>query len=157
MRYPILALISIGNRKILNCVSPLRGCISVKMERFQIKQNVPNLKWTLVIYLYCLRTVSSLLTYCRCSVYNKLFYCFVSLAEIICFTVITMKIITNFTIFQYFRYFNSYVSSEGMSAGWLSTERVTYNLWLCEIRSVAQKNIIEEDRSKDSGSKYTMV
>ena len=47
MRYPILALISIGNRKILNCVSPLRGCFSVKIERFQIKQNVPNLKWTL--------------------------------------------------------------------------------------------------------------
>ena len=44
MIYPILALISIGNRKILNCVSPLRGCFSVKMERFQIKQNVPNLK-----------------------------------------------------------------------------------------------------------------
>ena len=30
--------------KILNCVSPLRGCISVKMDGFQIKQNVPNLK-----------------------------------------------------------------------------------------------------------------
>ena len=34
--------------KILNCVSLLRGCFSVKMERFQIKQNIPNLKWTLV-------------------------------------------------------------------------------------------------------------
>ena len=48
MRYPILALISIGNPKSLNCVSPHRGCFSVKIERFQIKQNVPNLKRTLV-------------------------------------------------------------------------------------------------------------
>ena len=43
MRYPILALISIGNRTILNCVSPLRGRFSVKIERFQIKSNVFNL------------------------------------------------------------------------------------------------------------------
>ena len=48
MIYPILALISIGNLEILNCVSPLRGGFSVKIERFQIKSNVPNLKSTLI-------------------------------------------------------------------------------------------------------------
>ena len=48
MRYPIFALISIGNRpNILNCVSPGAG-YSVKIERFQIKSNVLNLKSTLV-------------------------------------------------------------------------------------------------------------
>ena len=47
MIYPILALISIGNRTILNCVSPLCGRFSVKIERFQIKSNVLNLKSTL--------------------------------------------------------------------------------------------------------------
>ena len=47
MRYPILALISIGNRpRNLNCVSPLRD-FEVKIDRFQIKQNVLNLKLTL--------------------------------------------------------------------------------------------------------------
>ena len=49
MRYPILALISIGNRKWTKktcIVSPLRD-FAVKIERFQIKQNVLNLKWTL--------------------------------------------------------------------------------------------------------------
>ena len=51
MRYPILALISIGNRTILNCVSPLRGRFSVKIERFQIKSNELNLKSTLVYIL----------------------------------------------------------------------------------------------------------
>ena len=43
MRYPILALIDQGD---LNCVSPLRD-FEVKIDRFQIKQNVLNLKWTL--------------------------------------------------------------------------------------------------------------
>ena len=43
MIYPILALISIGNLEILNCVSPLHDGFSVKIERFQIKSNVPNL------------------------------------------------------------------------------------------------------------------
>ena len=47
MRYPILALISIGNLKILNCVSQLRGWCPVKYKRTQIKQNVLNLKSTL--------------------------------------------------------------------------------------------------------------
>ena len=47
MRYPILALISIGNPKILNCVSPLRGLCPVKNERTPIKQSVLNLKSTL--------------------------------------------------------------------------------------------------------------
>ena len=51
MRYPISALISIGNRpKFLNCVSPGAGH-SVKIERFQIKSNVLNLKSTLVVFL----------------------------------------------------------------------------------------------------------
>ena len=48
MRYPILALISIGNRRRnLNCWSPLRD-FEVKIDRFQIKQNALNLKSTLV-------------------------------------------------------------------------------------------------------------
>ena len=38
MRYPILALISIGNRP-RNCGSPLSN-FEVKMDRFQIKQKV---------------------------------------------------------------------------------------------------------------------
>ena len=42
MRYPILALISFGNRP-RNCVSPLRD-FEVKIDRFQIKQNVLDLK-----------------------------------------------------------------------------------------------------------------
>ena len=47
MRYPILAFISIGNwPNILNCVSPGAGH-SVKIEKFQIKSNVLNLKSTL--------------------------------------------------------------------------------------------------------------
>ena len=48
MRYPILALflseIDQGN---LNCVSLLRD-FEVKMDRFQIKQNVLNVKSTLI-------------------------------------------------------------------------------------------------------------
>ena len=47
MRYPILALISIGNRpNNLECVSPGAGH-SVKIGSFQIKSNVLNLKSTL--------------------------------------------------------------------------------------------------------------
>ena len=48
MRYPILALISIGNRPKgnLNCGSPLCD-FEVKMDRFQIKQKLLNLKPTL--------------------------------------------------------------------------------------------------------------
>ena len=48
MRYPILALISIEiNQGNLNCVSPLCD-FEVKIYRLQIKQNVLNLKSTLV-------------------------------------------------------------------------------------------------------------
>ena len=50
MRYPILGLILIGNRpRILNCWSSLRD-FEVKIDIFQIKQNVLNLKWTLAKY-----------------------------------------------------------------------------------------------------------
>ena len=51
MIYLILALITIGNRprKLLNCGSPNRD-FEVKTDRFQIKQNVLNLKSTLHIW-----------------------------------------------------------------------------------------------------------
>ena len=49
MRYPILALISIGNRpNNLELCHPRTGGHSVKIERFQIKSNVLNLKSTLM-------------------------------------------------------------------------------------------------------------
>ena len=48
MKYPILALISIGNHPN-NRVSPLCD-FSVKIERFQIISNVLNLKFTLLIW-----------------------------------------------------------------------------------------------------------
>ena len=48
MRYLILALIrSEIDQGVLNCWSPLRD-FEVKIDRFQIKQNVLNLKSTLV-------------------------------------------------------------------------------------------------------------
>ena len=43
MKCPVLALILIGD---LNCVIPLRD-FEVKIDRFQIKQDMLNLKWTL--------------------------------------------------------------------------------------------------------------
>ena len=47
MRYPILALISIGNRpRKLELCQPASN-FEVKIGRFQIKQNVLYLEWTL--------------------------------------------------------------------------------------------------------------
>ena len=49
MRYPILALFrSEIDQEVLNCGSTLRD-FEVKMDRFQIQQNVLNLKSTLLI------------------------------------------------------------------------------------------------------------
>ena len=55
MRYPILALILIDiDQRDLNCVSPLRD-FEVKMDKFQVKQNVRDWKSTLVIV--CMKQV----------------------------------------------------------------------------------------------------
>ena len=53
MRYPILALILIGNRlrKLELWHGSLLHDFEVKMDRFQIKQNILNLKSTLAISL----------------------------------------------------------------------------------------------------------